>query len=219
MQNKFFILYALVASIFFLYSCDNNIDKSKLAFRDYRHFNGTVAERLAQAVRTGDTTAIKKEILENHVPVDLRTEKYNSTLLMMATSNNNLRSVKCLLELGADPNLYYDTINMKGTNSVIMASSFGRYFDDTEILREILKHGGDPNSQAKGVDFITKDKRVPYRVFALQEAAKNSLEKVKILVEARADINKTGKDGQDTALLSITQRPYTGKYGYCLVSS
>ncbi len=41
---------------------------------------------------------------------------------MMATYYNNVESAKCLLELGANPNLYNDTTKLWGENSVLIAS-------------------------------------------------------------------------------------------------
>lgn len=194
--------YLLIIIILLSCSCCNNIDKSKLRGMDYRLFVGTEAERLAMAVANGDVESIKEEVQNNHVPVDIKNEEYGTTLLMMATFYNNLESAKCLLELGADPNLCSDTTKTWGDNSVLIASRWNDL--SPEMLSLLLSHGGDPNSQAKGIQYINVGKYAPMRDFALQKASAGSFEKVKILLQAGADINKVGTEfGEDfTAVTS-----------------
>ncbi len=166
---------------------------------DYRRFYGTEAEKLAKAVRDGDVKSIREEVLVHHVPVDIREEEYGTTLLMMATFYNNLESAKCLLELGADPNLCNDTTNSRGVNSVFIACQYDT--PTTEMLRMLLEYGGDPDSQAKGVTYNNFRELIPIRDFALQAASRHSLEKVKILLRAGADINKSSTEPDETAIL------------------
>lgn len=192
--------YSVLILIILLCSCSGNIDKSKLSCMDYSLFKGTNAERLAEAVKKGDTISIKKEVLNQHIPVDITNPEFSTTLLMMATYYNNLKSVKCLLELGADPNLYNDTTKLWGENSVLIASR--RISPSPEILRLLLSYGGNPNSEAKGVKYTNDRKIVPIRDFSLQVASAYSIEKVKILVQAGADINKVGYETDDCAVLS-----------------
>jgi ankyrin repeat protein len=167
---------------------------------DYELFNGTRAEVLAEAVKKGDTILIKDEILSKHIPVDIKNAEYGTTLLMMATYHNNIESAKCLLELGANPNLYNDTTKLWGENSVIIASR--RMTPSTEMLQLLLSSGGDPNSQTKGVKYSNDKKIIPMRDFALQVASSYSIEKVKILLKAGADINKIGDDSNSSAIIS-----------------
>lgn len=192
--------YLLIIIILLSCSCCNNIDKSKLRAMDYRLFVGTEAERLAMAVANGDVESIKEEVQNNHVPVDIKNEEYGTTLLMMATFYNNLESAKCLLELGADPNLCSDTTKTWGDNSVLIASRWNDL--SPEMLSLLLSHGGDPNSQAKGIQYINVGKYAPMRDFALQKASAGSFEKVKILLQAGADINKINEYSDMTAIRS-----------------
>lgn len=182
-----------------LCSCSYNLDKSKLIGMDYRRFYGTEAEKLAKAVRDGDVKSIREEVLEHHVPVDIREEEYGITLLMMATFYNNFKSVKCLLELGADPNLCEDITNSRGVNSVFIACQYDA--PSPKILQMLIDYGGDPDSQAKGVTYNNFRELIPIRDFALQAASENSLEKVKILLRAGADVNKYGEKNYQTAIL------------------
>lgn len=61
--------------------------------------------------------------------------------------------------------------------------------------------GGDPDSQAKGVTYNNFRELIPIRDTALQAASESSLEKVKILLQAGADVNKSGTEPDDTAIL------------------
>ena len=196
-MNYFKIMIGLFMSFC---SCVNSVDKSELSSMDYELFIGTAAETLAEAVKDGDTISIKKEILVNHVPVDMRSAEYGTSLLMIATYYNNIRSAKCLLELGANPNLYNDTTKSWGENSILIASR--RMTPSPEMLKMLLSYGGDPNSQAKGVKYNNAREIVPMRDFALQVAAAYSIEKVKILVQAKADINKMDNNPNNSAVFS-----------------
>lgn len=192
--------YVLIVIISLLCSCSNNIDRSELDSMDYRLFVGTEAERLAVAVANGDVKTIKEEVLNNNIPIDIKNPEYGTTLLMMATNYNNLKSAKCLLELGADPNLCSDTTKTWGDNSVLIASRW--ITPSPEMLSLLLSYGGDPNSQAKGVQSSNIGKLIPMRDFALEEASVYSIEKVKILIQAGADINKINKYTDESSIRS-----------------
>jgi ankyrin repeat protein len=192
--------YLIIILSLLFFACSKNSDKSELNSMDYELFNGTRAEVLAEAVKKGDTILIKDEILSKHIPVDIKNAEYGTTLLMMATYHNNIESAKCLLELGANPNLYNDTTKLWGENSVIIASR--RMTPSTEMLQLLLSSGGDPNSQTKGVKYSNDKKIIPMRDFALQVASSYSIEKVKILLKAGADINKIGDDSNSSAIIS-----------------
>lgn len=194
MMNK----YSIIAMFLLLIvSCDR-LQKSELSSMDYDLFDDTKTETLAQAVKTGDTLAIIREVEKNKIPVDIRSRQNGTTLLMMATYHNNITSAKCLLTLGANPNLYDDTTRSYGDNSVLIAVR--RRTPSAEMLKLLLDYGGDPNSQSKGVKYSNMRKYIPMRDFALQRAAAISLDKVKILIDAGADINKLGSSTQTSAI-------------------
>ena len=192
--------YLVIILSLLFFACSKNLDKSELNSMDYELFKDTSAEILAEAVKKGDTLLIKDEILNKHIPVDIKNAEFGTTLLMMATYYNNVESAKCLLELGANPNLYNDTTKLWGENSVLIASR--RMTPSPEMLHLLLYYGGDPNSQAKGVKYSNDRRLIPMRDFALQVASGYSIEKVKILLNAGADINKLGDDANSSAIIS-----------------
>ena len=150
----------------------------------YKH---TPAWSLAKAVEDEDTTEISKQVLQMHISVDYRDPKYKQTLLMLATSTNKIESVKKLLELGANPNAHDDSTKYFGESAVLLACRFPR--PSSKILALLLKYGGNPNSTACGVQENGLGEIVPMREFALSAAVFSSFEKVKLLVDAGANIN------------------------------
>ena len=116
---------------------------------------------------------------------------------MLAITNSKYESVKTLLELGANPNLH-DTF--KGETPIIVAADN----DDPKYLKLLLDYKGDPNS-IENVFSGPKKRINSMRESALTTAispsimGKKNLEKVKILVEAGADIHYTKKGIIQTA--------------------
>ena len=154
---------------------------------DFRLYKHTPAWSLAKAVEDEDTTEISKQVLQMHISVDYRDPEYKQTLLMLATRTNKIESVKKLLELGANPNAHNDSTKYFGQSAVLLACRFTR--PSSKILALLLKYGGDPNSTACGVQENGLGEIVPIRDFALSAAVFSSFEKVKLLVDAGANIN------------------------------
>ena len=154
---------------------------------DFRLYKHTPAWSLAKAVEDEDTTEISKQVLQMHISVDYRDPEYKQTLLMLATRTNKIESVKKLLELGANPNAHNDSTKYFGQSAVLLACRFTR--PSSKILALLLKYGGNPNSTACGVQENGLGEIVPIRDFALSAAVFSSFEKVKLLVDAGANIN------------------------------
>jgi hypothetical protein len=182
-----------ICLLFCLTSCYNQetqVDKSKLLGMDYRLFQSTPAWELAKAVKTGDIKKIKEEVIQKKVPVDYIESRFGNTLLMIAIYNSKYESVKTLLELGANPNLH-DTY--KGETAVIVAAGN----DDPKYLKLVLEYEGVPNS-IENVFSGPKKRIASERNSALTACispvdGKHDLEKVKLLVDAGADIHYTKK--------------------------
>lgn len=154
---------------------------------DFRLYKHTPAWSLAKAVEDEDTTEISKQVLQMHISVDYRDPEYKQTLLMLATRTDKIESVKKLLELGANPNAHNDSTKYFGQSAVLLACRFTR--PSSKILALLLKYGGNPNSTACGVQENGLGEIVPIRDFALSAAVFSSFEKVKLLVDAGANIN------------------------------
>lgn len=156
---------------------------------------------MAKAIDDQNIREIRRQVVVLKVPIDTKDRKKLFTPLMYAVFNNDIQSVKVLLELGADPNIPTDSISDKGDNSVIIAS---RYSDiSIEILKLLLKYGGNPNSTECGRNYDMDGDWIPARSSALSCAVSISgeIEKVKILVEAGANVNNYDGDFQDAPLM------------------
>jgi uncharacterized protein len=174
-------IYFILLMLFVASCIDTGVDRGKVLASDYRLFNGTPVQELARAVSTSDVGEIKKLVTNKHLDVNYREAKYGRTLLILSVKNNNYESSKALLELGADVNIHdhYD-----GTSAIIAASGFGV---DDELLTLLLKKGADPND----VEVGERRQGNNTRYTPLLAASGQSLDKVKILVEKGADVNKT----------------------------
>ncbi len=190
-------LYVLYWIIIFLTLVYNSFtEPHEYLASDYRIFKDTPAWDLAKAVRDADTAEIRYQILEKKIPVNYQEQKYGESMLSIATYQNNIKSVKKLLELGANPNLYVDTINRSGYNPVIKACKYKKI--SVEILKLLMDFGGNPNSVTKGVN---KNGNIvhPLRNSAMEEAASSGeIEKIKVLMDYGADINFTPDRDYDT---------------------
>lgn len=163
---------------------------------DYRQFNNTEYEDLAKAIRDSDTSEIRHQIVDLGIDVNGRSKPYGITPLMIAVSRIDYVSTECLLKLGANPNIYSNPDLTQGDNAVLQGARRGR----PELLKMLLQYGGDPDSRGKGWKQGNGGIYERNNDFALGEVAAWSLPKVKLLVDAGADVNQTGGIFNDNAL-------------------
>ena len=195
------MLAFLLALLYFFENRNIPVEKDSYRVWDVCRFQGTKAWNLAKAIDDQNIREIRRQVVVLKVPIDTKDRKKLFTPLMYAVFNNDIQSVKVLLELGADPNIPTDSISDKGDNSVIIAS---RYSDiSIEILKLLLKYGGNPNSTECGRNYDMDGDWIPARSSALSCAVSISgeIEKVKILVEAGANVNNYDGDFQDAPLM------------------
>lgn len=192
-------LFIFVFSLIMFTSCNNRenlIDKNKLIQTDYRMFQNTPVWELAKAVQDKNVNEIRRLVGEEKLPINYQDERFGNTLLMVAVTNDNYEAVKVLLELGSNPNLHD-----KYTGSTAVIDAAHLTVDDTRILKLLLQYEGDPNSK-ENAPFSDNPVMSKFRTFALLEAATHSLEKVKLLLEAGADVNQIDRGTNESALES-----------------
>jgi ankyrin repeat protein len=161
---------------------ETKVDKQKLLGNDYRLFQNTPAWLLAKAVEDNDVEKIKEEVISNKVNINYQESRFGNSLLMLAITNSQYKTTEELLKLGADPNLkdFY-----RGSNSVIDATDN----EDPKYLILVLKYGGNANSleTAPGKD-EDRSRSTPLN-YAISNVDAHSFNKVKLLIDAGADIN------------------------------
>ena len=134
---------------------------------------------LAKAAAKGRVRTVE-ELINSGVDVN-SSGTQGATPLFWAMSNYN--GFKKLLELGADPNVIY------GDGGTVM--HWAVLVEDNRILEAALEHSGNPNLVAKGSMF----EDTPIFQAVSQAALGGGVEKIGILLDARANINAQDKFG------------------------
>jgi len=178
-------LFYLLGCIALWCSCNTN---NYLPGFDFKLFNGTPVWELAKAVEKEDVKQIELILKNPAVKVDFHEPKFGNTLLMLAVANNKKKSVKKLLEMGANPNEkdYYD-------NATPLIYACDNYSEDcdTAILKWMIDYHGDVNS-IQSIDRVENNGAHSFVMnTALMIAVENNcLEIIKVLINAGADINR-----------------------------
>lgn len=172
-------------------SCDYSGERTSSEFHIMTSnlFRDTESYKLVRAIESNDTNAIRHEVISKSVPVNFQTEEHGVSPLMIAVYQNKLKSVKCLLNLGADPNLCTDSVLSTGENSIIIACKYSSV--SSEILKLLMAYKGDPNSREKGATHGHDRDLLPARTYALTSLIHGSdnynMKKIRIMVEAGPD--------------------------------
>jgi len=173
----------------FLLSCQNRetiVDKEKLLGFDVRLYQNTPSWELAKAVDDENIEKIREEVVANKVDINYKEVNFGETLLQIAVWKSKYKSAKVLLELGADPNL---GDSYTGTTPMIEAAKN----KDPMFLKLLLENKGNPNSAE---DAPPRKGNIPRHTALVSAIGWNddySLEKVKMLIDAGADVNFDNK--------------------------
>ncbi len=185
--------FILIAGIFFsCVACHSN-QTDNYNGTDYRLFKNTPIWELAQAVQEQNTESIKKLVTEQKQDLNYQEPKYGSTLLMLTIINDHLRSFETLLQLGANVNLHD---SYSGTSALIIAADSDNSDAET-FIRLLIQHGADPNDVEPGPRREGNTTRFSPLLAACEDVSNsvNTLEKVKILVDAGANVNYRNEFG------------------------
>jgi len=173
-------LLSLSASIFV--SCWAQLDRSKIMAHEYTLFQGTPISKLASAAKENDVESFARIFKRDSFNLDFQEPRFGKTLLMLSVLNHQYELCEKLLELGANPNIH--DFN-DGTSAIISAAGIDTDLRDTTFLKLLLRYGANPNDEEAGPSRKGKiGKTTP-----ILNAAELSIEKVKVLVRAGANIN------------------------------
>jgi hypothetical protein len=180
------------------------VSKEQMLGKDFRLYKDTPAWEFAKSVEKQDTADFKSIIDKSKVNVDVEEDKYGRTLLQIAVLNNLDKSVKKLLELGADPNH-----NNKNNGYSAMHDAVGvfQHNDDTLILSLLLKYGGDPNSKTALTEANTGaySKNV---ISILCGNVEDQYNKLKLLIKSGASLEYDGEDNSNFMYSALKSKNY-----------
>ncbi len=197
-MKKIVFVFCLVLVFVGCHNRENIVDKQELLARDFRLFQHTPAWELAKAVQDEEVDAIEEEVTKQAVDPNFREPKYGGTLLMLAIYNAKYRSTKTLLALGADPNLG-DTY--KGESAMIDAAEN----KDIRYLRLLLAYKGNPNAVENAYSTGKNSVRSTPLNAAISSLSCDGLEKVRLLVEAGANVNYARDDDEGFTRLPLAE--------------
>jgi len=191
-MKKIFIYFIILT---LLNSCNNkeNSENKNLLGNDYALFKNTPLAQLANALETGDSLKINTEATKKNVNLNFQEPKFGSTLLMLSIRNRQFENVELLLKLAANPNVV-DTY--RGETAVITAAKI----PESKYLDIILRYKGNPNSIENLATKEGDEARRSALTSAIGPLDNSSLEKVKLLVNAGANIDYRVEGHTDTAL-------------------
>ena len=128
------------ANITIYASCQ--FSESEMIATDWSLFKDTPAWDLALAAKDQDTVSFEKILSESKIDLDYEDPKYGQSILQVAVLNKAEKSVKKLLELGADPNHFNNDNGYTPLHDVV---SYFQNNDDTIIMSLLLNNNADPN--------------------------------------------------------------------------
>lgn len=205
---KTIIIILIVISMYC--STDNGLPGASFSL-----FNDTPVEELANAVKKQDVDQIELLLTNGDIDINYQEEKSQKTLLMLAVVHNLDKSVKKLLEAGADPN-----IRDKKDYSSIMLACNNVYANTckTDILKLLIEHGGDVNgfrlNEPRKYNFFGET----LLMIAVRDASNNPCnERAYLLVEKGADINMIVRDSNCCAVNSALMVDNLDMVNYFLI--
>jgi hypothetical protein len=146
-----------------------------------------VAWDLALSVCIEDISNIDNILQEGKINVDVRDEKIGVTMLIFAVSRGKYKSAEALLKHGANPNLkIYNSL----ISPIIIAAS-----KNQNLLKLLVDYGANPNTTNPDQYIVNSS--------PLFAAANTSLENVKILIKAGADIEFKDKSKRTALFFAV----------------
>ncbi len=197
--------------------------------RNVEIYKDTPAYELAKAVKKQNVKKIKKIVSKNPELLNYQDPVYKITLVLWSVGMERYKSLKTLLELGADPNIASENVEIKmdgvvkykalAESPLFRASGFS-YIDifakkDAKYVKLLLEYGADPNWMlVENISSSDVEKKMYSN--CLTEAYL-SFEKVKLLVEAGADINYKFPNGETPTVQILASGVYPSFDKLCIL--
>jgi hypothetical protein len=204
--------YVLFFLQFLLLTGCNQVPKENLTVSDIEIFKNTNAWDLIQAVNSSDVSEIKNILKKHQELVNFQDPIFGTTCLMWAISSEKYKSAQILLENGADPNI----ISKTGTTALFRAISFS-WSDagankDPKFVKLLLDFKADTNINYCAPKIEGQTSSIECGTSPLIHSISRGFEKIKLLVNAGANINYQTKSGNTAAYESLLMKDVDAAY-------
>lgn len=190
----------------------NQKSKKVLNVEDIEIFKNTVGWDLIQSVDKNNIPEIQNILKQNRKLVNFQDPFFGTTALMWAVSSDKYQSAKTLLDYEANSNL----ISKTGTTALFRAISYSR--DDTHVnedpkfVKLLLAYKADPNINYCSLKIEGQTDPIECGTSPLMYSVSRGFEKVKLLVNAGADINYHTTTGKTAAIEALLMKDINTTY-------
>lgn len=215
------VLFFVLGIFFYGSIFAQNRDVEIPSVTNVKIFENTNAFELAKAVKNQQVSAIKKIYQTNPEYVLIEDPYFNLTVLHWAVGMEKYSSVKCLLELGVNPNLKSSETDMtplyiaagKSFKSILPGSS-------TRFVKLLLQYHANPNINIKKITLPTivvdgGEIISPSLLYSENSPlmAASSFDKIQLLIEeGHADVNYRKSNGTSILSLALLNRDFELAY-------
>lgn len=199
------IVLSITVFILSLVSCTDKKDE-KLTVKDIEIFKDTPAWDFAKALEKSNLRRAKEILSGNGDLVNYQDPEFGTTLLMRAISTENYKAVEFLLQNGANPNIVAKVGGTALFDAVSHSWKDVTANENPRFVKIMLEYGADPNipycaPEAKGTISPIECGTSP-----LMHATQRGFEKVKLLVEAGAEIDYKTELGTTAAIEALMMK-------------